>query len=84
MNLRRKEENGQWKNGIPVTEIGRYAFRGCSSLTSITIPESVKTIGEYAFDQCDSLEVIFALKGSYAEQWAKDNGFNVQNYKPVV
>ena len=30
-----------------VTSIGKYAFYGCSDLTSITIPESVTEIGEY-------------------------------------
>ncbi len=32
-----------------VTEIGRYAFRGCKELTQIIIPDSVTTIGEGAF-----------------------------------
>ena len=32
-----------------VTSIGNYAFSRCSSLTSITIPESVTTIGDKAF-----------------------------------
>ena len=32
--------------------IGRYAFRDCSDLTSVTIPESVTSIGWYAFDNC--------------------------------
>ena len=39
-----------------VTDIGGYAFYGCTSLESIVIPDSVTDIGEYAFYGCTSLE----------------------------
>lgn len=38
-----------------VTSIGQSAFRGCTSLTSITIPDSVTNIGYWAFAHCDQL-----------------------------
>ena len=41
-----------------VTSIGNYAFRNCSSLTSVTIGESVTSIGEEAFYGCSSLTSI--------------------------
>lgn len=39
-----------------ITSIGKYAFYGCTSLTSIEIPDSVTSIGRYAFCMCDSLD----------------------------
>jgi len=41
-----------------VTIIGYYAFRGCSGLTSVTIPDSVTSIGSSAFSGCSKLTSI--------------------------
>lgn len=41
-----------------VTSIGVNAFRGCSDLTSLTIPSSVTTIGNSAFLGCSGLTFI--------------------------
>ena len=41
--------------GLPVTSIGEDTFRGCSGLTSVSIPESVTSIGDGAFSGCSGL-----------------------------
>ena len=44
--------------GVPVTAIGDSAFEGCSSLTSVRIPDSVTSIGGHAFYECTGLTSI--------------------------
>ena len=46
-----------------VTSIGYGAFRGCSSLTSMIIPEGVTSIGNSAFLDCSSLNSIVIPEG---------------------
>ena len=41
-----------------VTELGDFAFSGCTGLTSMTIPNSVTTIGDSAFRNCTGLTSI--------------------------
>ncbi|MBQ6578184.1 MAG: leucine-rich repeat domain-containing protein [Bacteroidales bacterium] len=41
-----------------ITNIGDYAFYGCSSLSSVNIPDGVTDIGNYAFYGCSSLSSI--------------------------
>lgn len=68
------------------------AFKDCTSLKSVTIPESVTTIENLAFgfyyDETMGSDTkiegftIFGIKGSEAENYAKDNGFKFEEYVP--
>ncbi len=48
-------------NGLPVTAIGEYAFNSCTSIISVTIPDSITSIGEYAFIYCYRLVEVYNL-----------------------
>ena len=43
---------------FPVTAIGDDAFRGCSALKKVTIPQSVTSIGDSAFAGCHNLDSV--------------------------
>ena len=60
--------------GYPVTRIWDCAFRDCSGLTSVTIPDSVTSIGEYAFCDCSGLtSVTIPHSVTSIENWAFRN-----------
>ena len=60
--------------------IGEYAFNDCS-LTSITIPASVREIGQNAFLFCDKLKDFYISWESPDIIDIADNAFNYINYK---
>ncbi|MDR0531641.1 MAG: sigma-70 family RNA polymerase sigma factor [Oscillospiraceae bacterium] len=55
-----------------------YAFAECPQLTAVEIPRSVKNrIGEKVFSGSPHV-VLYLYEGSYADTWAKNNGFTPQ------
>lgn len=54
-----------------LTNIPYECFSGCDKLASIVVPESVTSIGENAFEETQR---IICPQGSYAEQYAVQNG----------
>ena len=60
--------------GKPVTVIGEDAFKNCTGLTAVTIPEGVKAIGDEAFRYCSSLtSVTFPGSVTVIGGWAFDD-----------
>lgn len=45
-------------NGLPVYEIGEYAFDGCTGITGITVEDGIEVIWDGAFANCTSLESV--------------------------
>ncbi len=72
-------------NTYTVISIGYSAFRECSSLTLITIPNSLTNIGQYAFQNCRSLKSMTIPNGvtcieDYAFQYCSNlSSVNIPN-----
>ena len=58
--------------GYPVTGIGADAFKNCSELKSLSLPESIVTIDSYAFKGCSNLETV-TVDEKNAKYHSKDN-----------
>lgn len=60
-----------------VTNIGDYAFVGCTGLKSVTVPESVEYIGRYAFSACPD-DLLMITDNLIACDYARSNGINLK------
>ena len=59
-------------DGIPVVEIGRFAFNKCTEITEIYVPEGVLQMSYGAFCRCQRLERVVlpsTLRGDFAESF---------------
>ncbi len=81
-------------DGKAVTTIGYEAFSDCTSLKSVTISESVKSIYRYAFSNCTSLKSVtipesvksigadaFGYFYNEEDELVKIGGFKITGYK---
>lgn len=59
-----------------IESIGWFAFRGCSSLRSLTIPSSVKSIGYGALGEAQTSPFIYCHADSFALAYAKSYGLS--------
>ncbi|MGN0787504.1 MAG: leucine-rich repeat domain-containing protein [Candidatus Onthoplasma sp.] len=50
-----------WYGEETATDIGQYSFYGCTALTEISLPETIKNIGDSAFENCNTL-TLFNLR----------------------
>jgi len=61
--------------GKPVVSIGIWTFYNCTSLTSVTIPDSVTSIGYEAFGWCSNLTKAYFLGNAPSMGWGVFSGY---------
>ncbi len=57
-----------------ITKIGWFAFRDCPSISSVTIPQSVKSIGYSAFPPEGTILTLYCHADSFAQKYAQSYG----------
>ena len=66
-------------DGKKVIGIGAHAFRGCSDVTEVVIPDSVSEIEDDAFECCNKLELIELDKNNKNYVWEDGALFDKEN-----
>ena len=66
-----------------VTNIGTWAFGGCTGLSSVIIPAAVTSIGRFAFYGCKNL-TIYGYSGTTAETYANNNEIPFKALDPAT
>ena len=65
-----------------ITELYMYAFRNKSTLTGVTLPESIEKIGQYAFEGCSGLtEITIPESVTEIGNGAFNGCFNLSQFK---
>ena len=67
--------------GAKVVRIGQDAFKNCSAVTSVTIPEGVKSIGRASFLGCRAIRSLSLPKSLMTIEW---DAFNDLNALPKI
>ena len=79
----------QTGDSLTVVGVGNEAFRGCSGITSVTIPETFQRIGASAFLDCTSLATVDLGNATPDINFSAFSGcnslktFTVSSYNPV-
>ena len=60
--------------GLPVTAIADLAFDNCNQLTSVTLPDSIRTLGRYAFNYCQNMVSVNIPTGITTLTWGVFQG----------
>ena len=69
-------------DGHRVTFIGSGAFKGCTSLTSVTIPDSITEIYPFVLDECASLRTINVAANNM--NYSSENGILFNKDKTLL
>lgn len=73
-------------NGTAITTIGEGAFKACSALTAVKIPDGISYIDYYAFENCENLEKIyFNATNCVVKDYVNANNYeNCKNFTEIV